>query len=237
MGVRPGTLVGVLLERGAEMIVALPAVLKAGGAYLPLDPGTHPDRLRHTLQDEGRLRHHEQLGGTRAAGADRALLFLNDATGEQRRPRHDAERYLVQRSAHADHTSGLTAVRMCRGRASQRPPFWRRCGASLLGRQTFGPRPLHLPDIAGSKSAARGRAPSGDDRLAYRCCTVIRRDRTTNGHCVTVMQATPATWRLMLGAGWTGSGSSRRCGGRWREASAVRPRGLHWWSGSPNCGT
>jgi non-ribosomal peptide synthetase component F len=41
LGVTRGTIVGVCLERSLETSVALLGVLKAGGAYLPLDPG-HP---------------------------------------------------------------------------------------------------------------------------------------------------------------------------------------------------
>ncbi|WP_315833219.1 non-ribosomal peptide synthetase [Bradyrhizobium prioriisuperbiae] len=52
-GIGPDRLVGLALERGAEMIVALLAVLKAGGAYLPLDPDYPVDRLGHMLRDSG----------------------------------------------------------------------------------------------------------------------------------------------------------------------------------------
>jgi len=50
-GVRPDTLVAILLERSAEMVVALIAVLKAGGAYLPLDPSYPRERLAFMLKD------------------------------------------------------------------------------------------------------------------------------------------------------------------------------------------
>jgi arthrofactin-type cyclic lipopeptide synthetase C len=50
-GVAPDVCVGLCLERGPEMIVALLAVLKAGGAYLPLDPEYPEDRLRYMLAD------------------------------------------------------------------------------------------------------------------------------------------------------------------------------------------
>jgi len=50
-GVRPEMLVAILLERSAEMVVALIAVLKAGGAYLPLDPSYPRERLAFMLKD------------------------------------------------------------------------------------------------------------------------------------------------------------------------------------------
>ncbi|MES4908362.1 MULTISPECIES: amino acid adenylation domain-containing protein, partial [unclassified Streptomyces] len=48
-GVRPGTVVGIHLERSLEMVVALLAVLKAGGGYTLLDPGFPAARLRTAL--------------------------------------------------------------------------------------------------------------------------------------------------------------------------------------------
>ena len=53
LGVAPDVLVAVALERSPWMIVALLAVLKAGGAYLPLDPGYPPERLAFMLEDSG----------------------------------------------------------------------------------------------------------------------------------------------------------------------------------------
>ena len=50
-GVRPGSLVGVSLERSPEMVIALLAVLKAGAAYVPLDPGYPLERLKFLIED------------------------------------------------------------------------------------------------------------------------------------------------------------------------------------------
>jgi amino acid adenylation domain-containing protein len=50
-GVGPEVPVGILLERSVEMVVALLAVLKAGGAYLPLDPDYPVDRLSWMLEN------------------------------------------------------------------------------------------------------------------------------------------------------------------------------------------
>src|SRR5262245_16940023 len=51
LGVGPEKLVGIALERSIEMVVALLGVLKAGGAYLPLDPDYPEARLTYMLAD------------------------------------------------------------------------------------------------------------------------------------------------------------------------------------------
>ncbi len=51
LGVGPEMLVGICLERGIDMVVAVLATLKAGGAYLPLDPAYPQDRLAFMLAD------------------------------------------------------------------------------------------------------------------------------------------------------------------------------------------
>ncbi|MBG7696639.1 amino acid adenylation domain-containing protein [Streptomyces sp. MC1] len=53
VGVAPGDLVGVCLERDADLIVVLLAVLKAGAAYVPMDTRHPVDRLRYTAADAG----------------------------------------------------------------------------------------------------------------------------------------------------------------------------------------
>jgi amino acid adenylation domain-containing protein len=51
LGVNPNTPVGLVLERSIDMIVAILGVLKAGGAYLPLDPAYPQERLAFMLAD------------------------------------------------------------------------------------------------------------------------------------------------------------------------------------------
>ncbi|MFB1048399.1 amino acid adenylation domain-containing protein [Streptomyces chrestomyceticus] len=51
LGVRPGTLAAVAVPRSADLVLTLLAVLKAGGAYLPLDPDYPADRLAYMLDD------------------------------------------------------------------------------------------------------------------------------------------------------------------------------------------
>ncbi|WP_338868504.1 non-ribosomal peptide synthetase/type I polyketide synthase [Myxococcus stipitatus] len=51
LGVGPGVLVGVLLDRTPEVLVALLAILKSGGAFVPLDPAHPSERLRFLIED------------------------------------------------------------------------------------------------------------------------------------------------------------------------------------------
>nr|AVI26393.1 nonribosomal peptide synthase [Candidatus Entotheonella serta] len=50
-GVTPDTLIGLCLERSLDMVVAMLAVLKAGGAYLNMDPAYPEERLRYMVED------------------------------------------------------------------------------------------------------------------------------------------------------------------------------------------
>ncbi|MEU9119076.1 amino acid adenylation domain-containing protein [Streptomyces sp. NPDC048506] len=82
-GVRPGSTVGVLLERGTDLVVAILAVWRAGGCYVPLDP-MHPDaRLRLVLDDSaaGIVVSSPDLA-IRVAGSDIPVLYDLGRSGE-----------------------------------------------------------------------------------------------------------------------------------------------------------
>ncbi len=53
LGVGPDTIVGLRIERSIDLVVAALGVVKAGGAYLPLDPDFPEDRLSFMLADAG----------------------------------------------------------------------------------------------------------------------------------------------------------------------------------------
>ena len=52
-GLQQGEVVGICAERSLAMVFAMVAVLKAGGAYLPLEPSYPPERLQVMIQDAG----------------------------------------------------------------------------------------------------------------------------------------------------------------------------------------
>jgi amino acid adenylation domain-containing protein len=75
-GVYPERVVGVRMERCSETIIALLAILKAGGVYLPLDPSYPPERLKHIATDAGAILVLESINGL---DADAELPHHSDA--------------------------------------------------------------------------------------------------------------------------------------------------------------
>lgn len=72
-GLGPNDIVGLYLERSLDMMVGILAVLKAGGAYLPLE-GDHPDARLAFMIDDSRLK----LLMTQSALSDRLATILED---------------------------------------------------------------------------------------------------------------------------------------------------------------
>ncbi|MCP4155867.1 MAG: amino acid adenylation domain-containing protein, partial [bacterium] len=50
-GTKPGAIIGIMVERSIEMIIGLLGILKAGAAYLPIDPHTPKKRIEYMLKD------------------------------------------------------------------------------------------------------------------------------------------------------------------------------------------
>jgi amino acid adenylation domain-containing protein/non-ribosomal peptide synthase protein (TIGR01720 family) len=50
-GIRPETIVGIMMERSIEMVIGMLGILKAGGAYLPIDPNYPEERINYMLAD------------------------------------------------------------------------------------------------------------------------------------------------------------------------------------------
>src|SRR6202000_878975 len=78
-GVRPESVVGVCLERGVDLVVALLGTWLAGAAYLPLDPGYPVARLTGLVADSGAgLVVCQAAGAERLAGSGATVVRLDD---------------------------------------------------------------------------------------------------------------------------------------------------------------
>jgi len=111
LGIRPGMLVGLMLNRSVEMLVAVFAVLKSGAAYLPLDPDYPSERLAFMLKDadvellltEQHLDKSHITFGVRTVHIDEALK-----ESESRSRNNLCLPYVKHQAAYVLYTSGST---------------------------------------------------------------------------------------------------------------------------------
>ncbi|MER5210206.1 amino acid adenylation domain-containing protein [Streptomyces sp. NPDC002838] len=104
-GAGPGTLVGVLLDRGVTLLPALLGVLKSGAAYVPLDPAAPGARLELVLEDTGAplvVTDSAHKGRLRGRYAGTAVVLDGEEPDAAARPAWD--------SAPAGHADGLAYV-------------------------------------------------------------------------------------------------------------------------------
>ena len=111
LGVGPDTFVGVCVERSPSLLVALLGVLKAGGAYIPLDPGYPRARLAQVLSDaKPRVLLTQQWLVAHLPEHDAATLCVDtEWTAVERQARDPLPALaLPQHLAYAIYTSGST---------------------------------------------------------------------------------------------------------------------------------
>jgi amino acid adenylation domain-containing protein len=219
-GVATETRVAICTSRSIHMLLGALAILKAGGAYVPLDP-THPRRrLGDVLEDCAA----PILVADRAAlamlpGFPHEIVDLDDdaparveETGNLDLPVHP------EQAAYVLYTSGSTGspngvVVSHASLANLLLSMQRQPGLGprdrLLSITTFAfdiaGLELFLPLIAGASVVIAGEETIRDS---------ARLQQHIEEWHVTMMQATPATWRMLLDGGWRGkSDLTALCGG------------------------
>jgi amino acid adenylation domain-containing protein/non-ribosomal peptide synthase protein (TIGR01720 family) len=221
LGVGPEVLVGLAVERSFDMVVGLLGILKAGGAYVPLDPEYPQERVAYMLEEShlSLLLTQEKLLSKLPATGARILALDRDreaiAAEEDRAPESGAGprdlAYIIYTSGSTGKPKGVQiphgAVVNFLASMSRRPGMT--SADTLLAVTTLSfdiaGLELYLPLVVGARVVLvpRDVAQAGEQLL----------DRLVRSG-TTVMQATPATWRLLLGAGFKGDGRLKvLCGG------------------------
>jgi amino acid adenylation domain-containing protein len=240
-GVRPGDLVGIALERGPAMLAALLGTLKAGAGYVPLDPGFPAERLAYMVADAGlaALLTQQSLAA-RFDLPGRPLIALDAPPPGWDALPTSAPALAVDPSsiAYVIYTSGSTgrpkgvailhrAVANFLASMAERPGLHADDRLLAVTTLSFDIAVLELLGPLGVGGevvlATREQALDGS------ALAVLLAD-----HGITLMQATPATWRLLLQAGWQGGARFRAlCGGEALApdlAAALLPRCAELWN-------
>ena len=79
-GIKPDTILGIMVERSIEMIIGIFAIVKAGGAYLPIDPAYPGERIQYMLKDSNAqvLVVDDTSSASRLSFVPQALLNLSE---------------------------------------------------------------------------------------------------------------------------------------------------------------
>jgi amino acid adenylation domain-containing protein len=221
-GVGPEVLVGVLVERSLEMLITVLAVLKAGGAYVPLDPTYPADRIEFMLRD-ARI----PLIVTRAALGERlavpetarTICLDRDAAHIAREPMENPAKgagpgdlaYVIYTSGSTGRPKGVEIAQ--RSLANLLAAFQDVLGANaddvLVAITTLSfdiaGLELLLPLVTGGQVVIANRDVAADPAKLM---------ELLDSSAATIVQATPATWRMLVESGWQSAANLRiLCGG------------------------
>ncbi|MCP5420388.1 MAG: amino acid adenylation domain-containing protein [Gammaproteobacteria bacterium] len=220
-GVGRESLVGVWMERSLDMVVALLGVLKAGGAYVPLDPAFPKDRLDYMMADaaltvvvtQSHLADSLGTGGPKSVCLDSGaavisqlptdnpasladgsnLAYVIYTSGSTGRPKgvQLEHRSVVNFLLSMHREPGITAQDCCVAVTT--------LSFDIAGLEIYGPLTVGGAVVLASRATALDGA---------RLSALLDRNEAT------LLQATPATWRLLLESGWRGRhGLKMLCGG------------------------
>ena len=234
LGVGPEARVGICVERGLEMMVGLLAILKAGGAYVPLDPAFPQERLRYMLNDSAPavlLTQRQVKGLFSGLGATLSVLDLSTAAPPwKNKPTKNLSRVstglMPEHLAYVIYTSGSTGAPKGVGvehhaltnflhSMRSEPGFTAKDRMLAVTTLSFDIAALeiYLPLIAGGTVEIATRETAMAPGILA---------KKLNGG-ITVMQATPVTWRMLMDDGWSGSHDLKiLCGGEMLPANLAQ---------------
>ena len=219
-GVSRGALVAICVERSLEMLGALLGIWKAGGVYLPLDPAYPKDRLCFVLRDAEPAAFLTETKLRDGFAELRIPVVLLDECEPETQGDWDAVflessiddlAYVIYTSGSSGKPKGVAISHRSLTNLldSMRRELELTSADSLLAITTISFDIAHLelflPLIAGGRVVILSRAVALDPR---------RLSEAIRGSNVTTIQATPATWQLLVEARWTGKKDLKLlCGG------------------------
>lgn len=206
-GIKRGDLVGIHLERSHEMVAGLLGILKCGAAYVPLDPAFPAERIAFMVEDARLPLILSQTSLHRALPPSNAKVLLADEITGDSLPFTPIEVSATD-LAYVIFTSGSTGrpkgVRISHRavvnflHSMRREPGLTQddvlLAVTTLSFDIAGLE-LFLPLTSGAEVVIATREITLD---GYRLAEAIHH------HGITVLQATPVTWRLLLEANWPG---------------------------------
>ncbi len=219
LGVAPETLVGICMEPSVEMIAGLLGILKAGGAYVPLDPSFPADRLAFMAADAALpvILTQDRLAASLPPHSAQVVRIDADAISQQsaapldRTATPDQLAYVIYTSGSTGQPKGVEIPHRAVAnflRSMRRAP-----GIApddiLLAVTTLSfdiaALEIFLPLTAGARVALVSREVTSDGAQLF--------EQLANSRA-TMMQATPATWKMLIEAGWQGGHRMKLlCGG------------------------
>jgi amino acid adenylation domain-containing protein len=237
LGIGRGSVVGISLDRSVNMVAALLAVFKCGAAYVPIDPAFPPDRALYMAEDSGVVAVLMSAASAGLLGAARARLI-------------DVDELLLSAASRGDVDGGGTsddlAYVLYTSGSTGRPKGVEISQASLVNfllsmakRPGIGPDDvllsvttlsfdisgleIYLPLVSGAQVVLLTSETTVDGRELL---------RAMNEHRPTLMQATPATWRMLIASGWKPTPAlTALCGGEALPADLadqIRQRATLW---------
>jgi amino acid adenylation domain-containing protein len=230
-GVASGSLVGICVERSAQMLVTLYGILKSGAGYVPLDPAYPDDRLQYMCEHSGL-----QLVVTESSLTDRVAGFekpqvaidsvvhdiakLDDLPVESKTVASDIC-YVIYTSGSTGKPKGVQvphgAVVNFLYSMRQTPGFAEDDSVLAVTTLSFdiAVLELYLPTIFGGKVVILDALKAADG---------AELSKQLVQHDISLLQATPATWRLMIQAQWEGKSNLKvLCGGEPMPQDLVEP--------------
>ncbi len=221
MNVGPEVMVGICLERSLNLVIGLLGILKAGGAYVPLDPAYPQDRLAFMLEDSQLpvlLTQQSQLERLPKNQAQVVCIDTDEETITRASESNPDSNVRPENLAYIIYTSGSTgkpkgvqivhrSVVNFLNSMCQEPGLTKEDVLLAVTTISFdiAGLELYLPLIVGARIILVRREVASD---AAQLIKLLAQSGAT------VMQATPATWRLLLAAGWQGNKQLKiLCGG------------------------